>query len=78
MRKTVLLLVAMLFISCADENNRQKYLQSKYPKCKVEPATSLIKQGGYHFIVIDSTNQIIAVAFYPFSESKICDLKNIR
>ena len=78
MKTKLILLSALLLIGCADETNRQKYLQTKYPKCKVEPATSLIKQGGYHFIVIDSTNQIIAVSFYPFSEKKISNLKNIR
>ena len=73
-----LIISALLLFSCADETNRQKYLQSKYPDCKVEPATTLVKNGGYDFIVIDSTNQIIAVSFYPFSEKKISSLKNIR
>lgn len=64
--------------SCADQVKRQKHIQSLYPNCKVEPATGLIQQNGYDFIVIDSTMQIIAVDFYPFSETKIKALRNIR
>ncbi len=79
MKKTLLgaiLLFSML--SCADEANRLKNLKKMYPYSKVEPSTGLIKQGGYSYIVIDSTNQIIAVSFYPFSEDKISSFRNIR
>jgi hypothetical protein len=78
MKKLFLLLVSTALISCADQTKRQKHLESLYPKCKVEPATGLIQREGYDFIVIDSTMQIIAVDFYPFSESKISFLRNIR
>lgn len=78
MKKLFLLLVSTALISCADQTKRQKHLESTYPKCKVEPATGLIQQQGYDFIVIDSTLQIIAVDFYPFSETKISFLRNIR
>ena len=76
--KIILLALAIGLMGCADETNRQKHLQSIYPNCKVEPATGLIQRDGYNFIVIDTTNQIIAVSFYPFSETKIMDLRNIR
>lgn len=69
----------LIFLNgCADQVNRQKHVQKLYPNCKVEPVTGLIKQNGYDFIVIDSTNQIIAVDFYIFSETKIRNLRNIR
>lgn len=71
-------MVSTVLISCADQTKRQKHLETLYPNCKVEPATGLIQRDGYDFIVIDSTMQIIAVDFYPFSESKISYLRNIR
>lgn len=73
-----LLVLFFCLISCADQNKRQKHLESIYPKCKVEPATGLIQKDGYDFIVIDSSYQIIAVTFYPFSETKISSMRNIR
>lgn len=79
MKKIVFLtmLIAMMS-SCADQNKRLQSLKKMYPKCKVEPSTGLIQNQGYEFVVIDSTNQIIAVSFYPFSETKIQSLRNIR
>ena len=71
------MLIAMMS-SCADQNKRLQSLKKMYPKCKVEPSTGLIQNQGYEFVVIDSTNQIIAVSFYPFSETKIQSLRNIR
>lgn len=69
----------LIFLNgCVDQVNRQKHLQKLYPNCKVEPATGLVQQNGFDFIVIDSTNQIIAVNFYMFSETKINNLRNIR
>ena len=78
MKRVIYLLFAISLFGCADQNKRQKHLQSLYPNCKIEPATGLIQQSGYDFIVIDSTNQIIAVDYYPFSETKIANLRNIR
>jgi hypothetical protein len=74
----ILILIAAIMLCCADASKRQKHLQTVYPKCKVEPAAGIIKEKGYQFIVIDTTGQIIAVDFYPFSESKISSLRNIR
>jgi hypothetical protein len=78
MKRIIYLLFAISLLGCADQNKRQRHLQSLYPNCKIEPGTGLIKQNGYDFIVIDSTNQIIAVDYYPFSETKIANLRNIR
>jgi hypothetical protein len=78
MKRVIYLLFAISLLGCADQSKRQKHLQSLYPNCKIEPATGLIQQNGYDFIVIDSTNQIIAVDYYPFSETKIANLRNIR
>lgn len=79
MKKIVFLtmLIAMMS-SCADENKRLQSLKKMYPNCKVEPSTGIIQNQGYEFIVIDSTNQIIAVSFYPWSETKVQGLRNIR
>ena len=79
MKKLILiLLVAVTLSSCADEYKQQQHLQSMYPNSKVEPATGLIQDRGYDFIVIDTTGQIIAVSFYPFSETAIESMRNIR
>lgn len=73
-----LITLALLLLGCADQTKRQAHLQSIYPKCKIEPATGIIQQQGYDFIVIDTTGQIISAQYYPFSETKIMSLRNIR
>jgi hypothetical protein len=78
MNKLLLILSSVVLLSCADASKRMEYLKKTFPKSKVEPSTGLIQQNGYQFVVIDSTNQIIAVEFYPFSETKIQSLRNIR
>jgi hypothetical protein len=78
MKKLIVLVLSLSLMSCTDQTKRQKHLQTLYPKCKVEPATGLVQGEGYDFIVIDSTLQIIAVSYYPFSETKISYLRNIR
>jgi hypothetical protein len=78
MKKLVFVLMVVSLMSCADQNNRKKHLEKLYPGCKIEPATGLIQQYGFDFIVIDTTNQIIAINFYAFSETKIFSLRNIR
>jgi len=78
MKKIIFGLIMVSLMSCADQNNRKKHLEKLYPACKVEPATGLIQQHGFDFIVIDTTHQIFAVDFYPFSETKINTLRNIR
>ena len=73
-----LILITILLNSCVDQNKRLNNLKQTFPNCKVEPSTGLVQQNGFEFIVIDSSNQIIAVSFYPFSETKINYLRNIR
>ncbi len=77
-KSIIILLLCITMMSCADQQKRREHLQSMYPGCKVEPATGLIQQNGYDFIVIDSTNQIIAVGFYGWSETGIRSLRNVR
>lgn len=79
MKKLVILFTLIVVISsCADQSKRQNHLMLTYPSCKVEPATGLIQGDGFDFIVIDTTGQIVAVSFYPFSETKILNIRNIR
>ena len=79
MKKLIILLALIATISsCADQSKRQNHLMLTYPSCKVEPATGLIQRSGFEFIVIDTTGQIIAVSFYPFSETKISNIRNVR
>jgi hypothetical protein len=78
MKKILLILSIITLVSCADETKRLNNLQKMFPERKIEPATGLIKSGGYDFITIDSTGQIIAVRFYPFSETKVSSFRNVR
>lgn len=79
MKKILLILGITLFVSsCTDESVRQKHLQKIYPNYKVEPSTGLIQQYGFEFTMIDSAGQMIAVSFYPWSETRICKLRNVR
>lgn len=76
--KKLLIILAITLVGCSDASKRQEYLKKLYPNCKVEPGTGLVQRQGYEFIVIDSNTQIIAVGFYPLSETKIWSLRNIR
>lgn len=78
MKKLILLTAVVLLIGCVDRTQQLNNLKKMYPSSKVEPSTGLIQQQGYEFIVIDTTGQIIAVSFYPFSEAKISSMRNIR
>lgn len=79
MKKLAILFTLIVAVSsCADQSKRQNHLMLMYPSCKVEPATGLIQRDGLDFIVIDTTGQIVAVSFYPFSETKILNIRNIR
>jgi hypothetical protein len=79
MKKLILTTIAFAsLMGCADQNKRLHNLKKMYPQCKVEPATGLIQNQGYDFIVIDTAMQIIAVEFYIGSETKILRMRNIR
>lgn len=79
MKKLLLLLSTIFLLSCIDEQKRMKDCQSKFPGKIVEPATGMLQQEGYGFIVIDTISlQIIAVRYRPFSEKAISSMRNIR
>lgn len=79
MRKiTLAILIIGMMVGCTDQNKRMQNLKAMYPNHKIEPATGLIQNQGYSFILIDSNYQITAVSFYPFSETKIESIRNIR
>jgi len=75
---TLAILIIGMMVGCTDQNKRLEYLKKTFPNSKIEPSTGLIQERGYSFICIDTNNQIIAVRFYPFSETSISDLRNIR
>lgn len=70
--------MSLCLTSCADELKRQKYLEKAYPNCKVEPATGMIKEKGYDYLLVYPDNQMVGVSFYPGSENKIMGLRNVR
>jgi hypothetical protein len=79
MKKVLLLIaVAITMFGCVDDYKRLQNLQKKFPNHQVEPATGLIKNGGFQFILIDTNQQIIAVRYGEFSETRIASLRNIR
>ena len=78
MKKTLLLAVLVL-TSCVNQLDRLKDAQKKYPKCIVQPTTSLLSREGYEVMVEDTiNNQIYVLSYYPFSSTKISDIRNIK
>ncbi len=75
---SLILLLSIFLSSCADEFKRMENAKKLFPKSKVEPSTGIIKEKGYELIAIDTSGQIIAISFYPFSETKISSIRNIR
>jgi hypothetical protein len=80
MKKILILIFCTIFIiSCTDEQKRMEDCKSKFPGKIVEPATGMLQQEGYEFIVIDTSSlQIIAIKYRPFSEKAISLMRNIR
>lgn len=78
MKKVLIVLIVFLLTSCVDEFNRMENLKKRFPNCKIEPATGLIKQSGYDYIAVDSLGQMIAIDFYTFSDNKIWNFRNVR
>lgn len=79
MKKIILIGLAFLSFSCVDQTDRLKSAQALYPKCVVQPTTSLLSRDGYDVMVEDTVaNQIYVLRFYPFSKSKISDIRNIK
>lgn len=78
MKKT-LLLVVLALTSCVNQMDRLRDAQKKYPKCIVQPTTSMLARDGYEIMVEDTmTNQIYVLSYYPFSTTKISSIRNIK
>jgi len=79
MKKILLVFLLLGLTSCVNQIDRLKDAQKKYPKCIVQPATSLLSREGYEIMVEDTiNNQIYVISYYPFSTNKISDIRNIK
>jgi PBP1b-binding outer membrane lipoprotein LpoB len=79
MKKLLLILTILFLTSCIDQMDRLADAQKKYPKCVVQPTTSLLAKNGYDIMVEDTiSNQIYVLRYYPFSISKVADIRNIK
>jgi hypothetical protein len=79
MKKLLLALVAFALTSCVNQMDRLRDAQKKYPKCIVQPTTSLLARDGYQVMVEDTiANQIYVLDYYPFSTTKISSIRNIK
>ena len=79
MKKLVLVLAVLGLTGCVNQMDRLKDAQKKYPKCIVQPTTSLLARDGYEVMVEDTiTNQIYVLSYYSFSTTKISSIRNIK
>ncbi len=79
MKTTILALAVLALTSCVNQMDRLRDAQKKYPKCIVQPTTSLLARDGYEIMVEDTiTDQIYVVSYYPFSTTKISAIRNIK
>ena len=79
MKKILLTLTVLALTSCVNQMDRLKDAQKKYPKCIVQPSTSLLAREGYEVMVEDTiNNQIYVLSYYPFSSTKISSIRNIK
>jgi hypothetical protein len=77
--KKILLLAVLALTSCVNQIDRLNDAQKKYPKCIVQPSTSLLAREGYEIMVEDTiNNQIYVLSYYPFSSTKISSIRNIK
>ena len=77
--KKILLLAVLALTSCVNQIDRLNDAQKKYPKCIVQPSTSLLAREGYEIMVEDTiNNQIYVLSYYPFSSTKIYSIRNIK
>ncbi len=78
--KTIFITLAVLALtSCVNQMDRLKDAQKKYPKCIVQPATSLLAREGYEIMVEDTiNNQIYVLSYYTGSSTKIWAIRNIK
>lgn len=79
MKKLLLILPILFLTSCVDQMDRLADAQKKYPKCVIQPTTSLLARDGYDIMVEDTiSNQIYVIQYYPFSTTKIMSIRNIK
>jgi hypothetical protein len=79
MKKLLLILPILFLTSCIDQMDRLADAQKKYPKCIIQPTTSLLSRDGYDIMVEDTiSNQIYVLRYYPFSTTKVADIRNIK
>ena len=79
MKKILLISVVIGLTSCVNQMDRLNDAQKKYPKCVIQPTTSLLASEGYEIMVDDTiANQIYVLSYYPFSTSKIHAIRNIK
>ena len=79
MKKTLLLLSLLWLSSCINQMDRLTDAQKKYPKCVIQPTTSLLARDGYDIMVEDTiANQIYVLSYYPFSTTKLVSIRNIK
>jgi hypothetical protein len=77
--KKILLIAILALTSCVNQMDRLKDAQKKYPKCVVQPCTSLLSRQGYDIMVEDTiSNQIYVLDYYTGSSTKIWDIRNIK
>jgi hypothetical protein len=79
MKKILLVLFALQLTSCVNQIDRLQDAQKKYPKCIIQPTTSLLAERGFDVMVEDTvTNQIYVLNYYAFSSNKIYSIRNIK
>jgi hypothetical protein len=79
MKKFLLSLLLIGLTSCVNQIDRLNDAQKKYPKCIIQPTTSLLARDGYDIMVEDTiNNQIYVIRYYPFSKTSISDIRNIK
>jgi len=79
MKTAILALAVLALTSCVNQMDRLRDAQKKYPKCIVQPTTSLLARDGYEVMVEDTiTNQIYVLSYWTFSTTKISAIRNIK
>ena len=68
-----------MLTSCVNQIDRLTDAQKKYPKCIIQPTTSILAREGYEVMVEDTiSKQIYILNYYPLSTTKILDIRNIK
>lgn len=77
--KNLIILSTILLTSCVSTYDRIEDCKKKYPNSIVTPSTNLLVKRGYEITIEDTiTKQIYAISYYPFSNTKISSIVNIR